>query len=906
MKSTTTLADQERLSPAQKIAWLVTIDDGAQFWHASNRTLTVGGDNFEPMLVGLPAWNLAPISSGNMAGGFVASNAEVRLIDGFASGPSLAERLATRDPFDFRFKLKVLWMDADNTWASSDAVQLISGRIDAWSFQEGLLALRAADSISAKARKRVGRRLSEAMLGGAPSPLVGANLPIVFGIHDALILRELFPGTVTSLTEPLGSTDGVVEVESLDGFERSGTAQIGTEQITYSDISTANQTLGTISNPVTRAASALRHTKREPVRFVPPGGFKWVVADHDCESVTNLRANGETLDVGDWTAQLEALGTISAQIVHMNAWPTVLRYSNAPREESAKTLSGVGSGIYAVASGNTALTPELAVDSSSSSSAIIKTANPKLSFEVGNDLATEGILAGLWKSPVLRVRYSSNIDWNAGSTVKVRLDQNGTITEATLPVGNPSTTIQEFELDLAGAIDAATAWNGFGVTPLVKTEVEFTPSGTDNAQISIHDLDIRVTYFPGIPAQMAGPLTANVQGWNDGGVVKTNPIDVLKVLLTDSRFGENSSSGFGALTFATPNFDLSLEGYAFAKIVDDGPSLIELVDAAAREAGLWVWAGTSAVGVRRTKIWPRLLAATALDASVRLSRDSEAEPKVETERRLGPCLELLAPESLETTDEVSILICRNSGGATEAIPTRVTLDWLDGRDPRPMDVVARLMRHERLSTRLAHEGPFPLGLVILEPGDEVLVTDAITGVTVSAPMWIRSLALTAKGQLTIEADGLRPGARPFASGETTFLRVFDTGDFLAMYIAGEPVGMLERLGDFEFAGVIAEVTTIGAGPFSEAITYSGGAIYFGITNGSTFDAFLELDASGNVNMLGDLVEASDLAFATPGEIIDEDSAGFRISPHPERADFEYVDATPAFHLRGDLTEEQSF
>lgn len=328
-----------RAAPAQRVAWLLTLRSGDWTWRGATLPATLGADAYPACLAADPHWREA-LPDSETPGGLARAAAEVRVLGLPGAEDSLRGRLAVTPPLGLAATLRLAWLDAGAPLGEADAAILLEGRVTAWRIEPLGVRLTLLDELQSIANKAIGRLLSRAMLG-ADSPSLGQPLPWLFGRLEDAELLPLRAGVVSRLAAPLAAEDLTVPLVSLEGFPTWGRVQLGAELIDYTALDSARATLGTAAQPVSRPDPA-DHPRGTVARWVPPGGFEWLVADHACRAVESVRADGVTVDPALWAAAPRPLGEAAAHTLTLPVWPL-----NEDGREAARltaTVQGLADG----------------------------------------------------------------------------------------------------------------------------------------------------------------------------------------------------------------------------------------------------------------------------------------------------------------------------------------------------------------------------------------------------------------------------------------------------------------------------------------------------------------------------------------------------------------------------------
>lgn len=919
MKTATAYTQTQRYAARQEPVWLLDLSIAGTTWRAATRAIVFDGENYPALLATAPDWRMQP--AGDFGpGGLIETAAEIRALDSDAGATSLRAKLQTAPPLGVTVTLRLLWTDAASTWTEADAVTMLNGVVVEWRNEPAAVVLALRDCVSAVGAKRIGRVLHAAMIDHA-SPLIGGMLPIVIGTHDAIALEPLRSGASAKLAAPLGPGDLVATLTGVENFPSIGTAQIGDELVAYTALDTINRTLGTAAQPIARGQHATTHSAGEPVRSVPAGGFEWLVADHACALVDDVRADGEALDPADWTAQLRAIGGIDSQIVTMPKWPVRLRFEQTPRSRPASEFIETP---YTTTAETTALNPQLAIDDKRTSTAArLASGAGLLAFDIANSLAIEGPHLGRWAGARLRVRYSATQRWAAGSQLLVRFSAGGASIQAAIPrpsasegegtleaaPGESATAvitpigIRDFEFDLASLIDPAAGWAIFSQTPQPQMEIEFIPAA-DPAEILIHDFEIVLDYFPKLPAEEARELTARVEGWmNDAEELIENPADVIELLITHARFANLGVGAIDAATLDAARALLAAKSFTFARRITGGPALRELIDAAARECAHWIRAGGAAIALSAATVQPstassleRLDDARALDprAQVRLT-NAEGFPTHD-------CLTLATARAIggNIVSRPAWHRCSAAGEQQGAIPAVRRLGWLDGRAAAALAHTGERIWSWLREPLIDRVQSFPLGAALLEPGDIVTAHEPPLAL-IETPCWIESVRIESPRAL-VRMRGHWAGEFCWEHDAQTFLRIFGFGARTIAVINGVAAAQIDDAGNLSLRGALRERANFAAGPFAAEIVYDSGFLYWCTGTAGVFTPFARIDANGDMHLNGAAREQSAITFTTGAECHAATSDSFRLSPRPFAAAIEFRAGEITLHLAGRISE----
>ncbi|MCH8333766.1 hypothetical protein IIC65_07520, partial [Candidatus Sumerlaeota bacterium] len=623
----------------------------------------------------------------------------------------------------------------------------------------------------------------------------------------------------------------------------------------------------------------------------------------------------------DWTSGLRRLGEEDAQVVTMSRWPVRLRFARTAGRRSATDI--LGPGVYDVAGANNALNPEQAIDTKlTSTAARLADGTGDLAFTIAAALGSEGTLLGRWSGASLRVRYSATKLWAPGSQLNLAFKQGASTFQASVPRPDPSEAqgqveappgqegdmvdtslgIHEFEIDLAGAIAESTGWDALDVSPPTEMRVEFVADVDDDTVVFVHDLQLFVSYFAQLTAEPARTITARVEGWMDGAQeVIENPADVIELLLTDSRFAGLGSGEIDAADLSAIRSELASKGFTYARRIGGGQRLGDLIESAARESAVWIQSGGEKAGLARRGVSPPVAGSPeTLDDTKSL--DASAPARIVTPRGevLSDCFTVVAGGEATGGEPKVWSRCADGSQGEGSIPEETALAWLDGREEGALAQLGGRILSAGREPEVGYTQSYPLGAIVLEPGDSVCADRAVVGLN-AMPAWVESARTVSGSRVEIKMRGPEAGEFCWQEDGETFLRVFGFGARVTAYSSGLAMVSVEQGGRFVLRGRFREEANFSAGPFSGAVVHSGGFLYWSLGSGGSFTPFLRIDGAGNVDLNGTLREESALAFLIDGQCLSADATLFRLSPQGSEAALEFTGGV--LHLAGRMAED---
>lgn len=903
MKPTTSYTDARKRAERQEIAWLLRLHEGEREFLAANRNVNVDGAGYIGVLVGNPTWRMSG-GEARKTGGLARTEAEVVIVDDGTAGISVRNAFACSLPTAIAAELKMLWLDDPDIWSGDDAVTMLRGYVTAWAEEPGLVRLRLADRIEVAGRRKATRILARSWVAGSVSAPVGERLPIVFGRHQELRLGELDPGIPTRLREALNPGDSVLRVVSSAGMPAHGTLQAGDEIIEYDTLDLESGTLGSEAQPIRRSAEGVTYPAGEKVRCIPGGGFKWIAADHPCAEVRTLRADGVEVDSELWDAGLEAIGGVEAQVITMQLWPVIASHAHAPVEESLDRMAG--GGAYHSSEGGTAINPQRAADGTSTGTfAELAEEAELLAMNISRSAAMKCRALGRWSGARVRATCSASKRWNETSIVTLRIISAEGTAEVQLPRppdDASATGTLRIELDAAGAIPPETGWDALTVLPECRMEVIYEPDA-DNTIIRIHELDLRIQYYPRIGVKMADLMTAEADGWpDDEGHVVENPADILAVLLTDARFFGFDIDDLDQGALDQVRTDAEEAGVTYARVMRDASDLRTMLDEAASEASVRVRPGGDGITFAHGRgiPYPGDTSET-LDDSVLLA-DRPVRAAAAAQETSPPDGVQVITGDRDGSGRRNIWTHRRPGAdaAGDAMAERI-LKWVSPRASAPArygNLAWERIREPAVEYEI--ELP-PLG-AMLEPGDTVELTSAGAGLY-QAAVRVEEASLDGEMRVRLRASAPKPGEIVWQADELTCLRVAGYQCRLILYLAGTPVMLLGPEEGLKLRGGVTEESGFSAGIQPGPITWNGTHLLLSTGSAATWVPFARIDAEGNMELKGTVREEAETGSPEEGVVLTATSEEFILAPDRMTALWGYETATEVLSLARSVTED---
>lgn len=722
MRTISAAALARRYAESQRVAWLLELRLDDWRWRAATLAVETESASWPARIAEVERWR-EELPGVSIPTGRVRGRAEIRVLDLPQSDDSLRARLEVAPPLGIDATLRLAWL-GDGPASLGDSAVMLRGRVVAWRIEPAGVRLELIDELAVLEQRRIGRLLRPAMLGDH-SPMLGKPLPWVFGRHERLVLPELRPGAVMRLTQAISATDTLIPVTSVDELRPAGIVQIGSEIIHHMALDAAALTIGTAMTPAGRGRGATDYPKGEPVREVPIPGFQWFVADHPCQVIYSVWADGVPLARSQWSAALIQLGDQTAQVIRMPIWPV-----------------------------------------------------------------------------------NSDGEW-------------------------------------------------------------------------------------------AREISATFRGLADGATLIENPARVIERLLTDPRLGALATERLDAAAFDAAAETLAVRGYRFARRTAGDETLGELLEGAAREAGVWLTCGDPIAPILAEPTPHPAAAEETLDSARAL--EFSAPVQVSAPRLFLPpnSLELIgaAPRSNVGRSAYQFPPESDSGGA---IPLRIELEWLDLTEASAGDLGEFYWAH-LAEPPFEHEQEYPVGAGLLRAGETVVIADNALGVSL-APAWVWAIETGSGSRAKLKLRGPWAGAFAWQGDPQTTVRRVAFGESLLAIFEGWPVARLSRGGALRLAGRLRERATLPSITLNQPIAIHAGWLYLSIGADGVYHPFMRIGIDGNAELAGSVQERSLLAMTTGSASVGATADRFWLSSDALSGALEWRQSDSTLHLKSILIE----
>lgn len=848
MKTLSALAESLRRQTACDVVWVVEIDWPSGTCACASSPLSLGDYTAAPLLKDFVREN------GQRHDAQTGSTLPLDLLTAIINNPTNANApflklLEEYSALGLEMRLRVLFLDPPACSASAeDMLTVFSGRVRRCDAGQTEIRLEAEDAVSSAGSKVIGRTLNLEMVDGLPEESAGRMSPWVFGEAKGVPLLALQAAVETRLRTWLHARAPVIPVVSLEGFPSAGTIQVGEELIVYNSVDAQARTFGTLLQPVSRGFYSPQRAGAG-VRLVPAGGFEFLVADHPCQSVAEVLADGQAVDPQDYSAALETIGGHSAQKLVFSQWPTRTLTSGLPGQ---MILEGYKSTRHwFVQDSNTAVNALLAVDEEPvASHAAVGDGYSLLSLGILPSLGDTAERYGEIAAARLVVRYRADQTWGETTLFQLSVAKWGEL--ATMDLPSPASA--EEEAIVALEIDAAPEyadWMFFKQDPL-NVAIEKVGAASSH-ELRVLDIAWEIDHAPYSEVRQAEVLTATVSGLEQDESLIENPADVIHALLTHERLGGLPAAAIDAELFARTRAGMEARGYRFSRLIQSHETLGSLLRSALDECRCRLVASGERLRLLLAEDEAPQEMAMTLDENLVLEARSLGHSTAHTADppsavRVLYDADWAAPARERYAAGQSCSIASIGPFGEEQIATIRAL-WLAGDASAAADLALHRLRTLRAIRPLAR-ATLPLRAVHLDAADAIAVD--LPGARAAA-------SVAAIEQREAHRLDMRIALAPISARawESEDFRVEIATDLsaLSFWHGTRQLGRLCRDGALELRGQVIE-RAFSALEAAEAVAIDASRdwLVFAVEGVAGFEAVAALDSEGNLRLRGALRE----------------------------------------------------
>lgn len=869
MQTLTPLAQSLALRDAQDVLYVLTVQwpDGPA--HYAHRREALSDALARPDLIEPGVLKADPPALGGRSRPWVRKTLRMALAPGIAADPdSLRSRLACRDIEGLAVDWGIVFLDADRAAGLGDRVVLFHGRIEQAVVYRNRIEIECIDELSALARRDFDSPLSPDDTPERDAEIVGRNLPWVFGCIENLRLAPWRSGIPFSLARQAYVEDSRIYLESTDNLPDAGAVQVGDEVLEYAAVDRAAHTIGTAAAPLTRTEPAW-HLPGAQGRLVPDESFQWIVAGHDCLSVDDLRADGRPLDASDYAVVDETWRNRSLQKVVMARWPAEVIYDAQPRTSTCRTRDTPG--VWTLDSATSATDGACAIDADPLvSAAQVDETHPLLEVAwtgpTSHGLRRHGILAGAR----LFVRFRASTQWESDSQLRIVFaPADGPELETVVPRPRPGVAGDgwgplETVVDLTAFLNANGGWDllDYVAGHSFHVRIEFDAS-SDPTVFDIYDLAFEFSYYPRKRVEMAGHLTADVDGMHQAGVAVENPAHIARIVLTDPLGFDLPESAIDDASFAAAAAQFDALNYRFSNVLTMPATCGDILAGLLFEArarivasggALRLWVDTGDASLETPEM--------QFDAANILRGDSLAVRRDSNDRFLETLRLYFGrdfskhPADDERAQYTSRRLAPFADSRAPGAQLAKRLDWHNhGLEAVAADLAAVLLaRHGRRRERLTLAAP--LAAAALEPGDCTALSDAHFPLLLEQGR-VQSFDIEEPHLVLLDIDFPIEGVVCWRHDDDTFIRHTGAGRYVEFWVEGWLVARIDRTGEMALTGELREHIELTATP-DEPIAFDPATdrLFFCTGAPGAWTAGFAIDAAGNLLVRGVLAENS--------------------------------------------------
>jgi hypothetical protein len=928
VRDLTPLAQIESARTGVDAAWILTVHwPGGDTVHYSHRAVNPAGGPVTPGLLS-PGKLTASTPQGAgpsniLAGSRLVASLALDSGDSTESGdsPTVRERLDESDVEGLEIEWGLLLLDSAGEASLSDRVTLFWGIVEKARTSRLALEIECLDWIGVRGRKRFGTVLARRDLPEPGVAIEGRMLPWIFGAIDETELLEWRAGIELALDRDVSPDDATIALESVESLPDRGTVQIGDERLEYDAIDRENRTLGTAGVPLARSEPAY-HPAGSAARSVPSSGFfEWLVAGHTCRSVSDARADGLSIEPGDYAVATEEWRGETIQKIVLAKWPFQVEYQTSPT--TIRFNGAALAGVWSIGEDSTAQDPDLAIDDSSAVTSATLHASAKILSLSWNGLLANGEKRyGLLRDARLRIRVGANRLWEPTTRLRLRFRRGETDVSILLPrpyIDDPAEAARRYSpVDLVLELGAAAETQGWSLFDdsddsgfEARVELE---TGADATQFQVYDVALEIDYRARRAAQMARNLSARVEGVDQDGVLLENPARLVRFFLLDARALGLDPDHLDEASFAAAAACLADRNYTFSNRLADPAAIATVIARLLFESRCRLDVSGGRIALRFDEGGASLQApAFAFDAdtvlrgeALKLDRDGERDLVRAVYLHYGRDFGPRAPAVSWRRHMLRDAIDHFSPYAESGVELTDRLQWHNHDEAAPVADLARALLGRHGFRRETVEIVSPLAALALEPGDCVAASDAWFPLALDQGE-VAAVSVNDPHCLSIRSCFAIMGRVCWRHDDATFMRHRSSGRLLEFWIEGVLVASLAWDGLWRLRGRVLSETALYGSP-AEAISFSPGddRIYFATGESGSFTPRFALDSSGNLLIAGILQERTPRDDLVPTECNESspDRLILAVAGLSPAAVFEV--AALALQLRGEAAENERF
>lgn len=507
MKTLSTLQEQERVKQGQDVTWVVRVDWPAPTGpvYYTNRIGVLEGLDPGPLAEVLRVSGLMRLAPGGFSDRSARSDALVTMQPVKTAGTqipvanSLMSLMTLHNLEGVVVRVGTLFK-IDGSEDESDIAWGGLYKVDSFSVEgQWLIDLYLVDYALEVDEIEIGRVIKAADFPLAPDESFGKLMQIVWGKVRDLPLIPVAVGWESKLDGSILADDLIIAVDRVDNWPGGNVVvQIGAEWILVTAVDEEARTLGTAASPCQRGylgSLAAEHGDREIVRQSTT--YFYLVADHECKSVGNVRIGERVLAPAEYEVYTEEIGGQTIQALRTSSLPILDEISAASVTERL-----AGPENWAVAAGNAAADAAFAFDEDGVfTAAVVSPGATPLRLTFTRDLTA---FRGVLKRLRLLVEYQANRRWAAS-------------THPLLRVWKDAAVVKEIELDRPSEVDVHVEGDEHDHSDLVRYD----------SRPLFQSVQQKAAWFEFGPTSLGAGVTNPLGSWDRQFQVGTSPMTLI-------------------------------------------------------------------------------------------------------------------------------------------------------------------------------------------------------------------------------------------------------------------------------------------------------------------------------------------------------------------------------------------
>jgi len=452
MKTLSDMAERERVLPSKDVFYLFEMAFPEDVRRFGTRPLTCGGQKYEPVILNVKSFS-QDISPDGVLG---RSEVEVELADGTAVEDAISATINLLGLEGCHCRLGVLFMDAEKTATLEDVIWLGEFMVSEVDYSPTFIRLYLLDPLTFYSGREMVRVLGRDELPGLSSDEKFVP-PVIFGRNEGCPLPLLPYSNVfqkkLSLVGELEPEARSLRLGDVSDLPTVGRLQVGVEVLRYRGTDRLLGTVGSEISPLIRSQPGY-HQDGAPVRFLPEEGLHFLVADHPCEGVSDVRANGRPVPEDEYSLVSATLKGRQACFLRLDRWPVYARNASGT---SLLRFDGLRSpNSWIVKDTSSSLYTDRAVDGFPGiTAARLDSDHAMMSLRFGKSLEGGAQCFGALKRAFIEVKYFASGSLQNRAPVALRVTNGGVEKGLSLPWAERESSVAflpEERLSVSGTV----------------------------------------------------------------------------------------------------------------------------------------------------------------------------------------------------------------------------------------------------------------------------------------------------------------------------------------------------------------------------------------------------------------------------------------------------------------------